>query len=78
MEGVSQRDWKMKDDALTEVLGHVEPAEGLKGNSCLVYERLYRRLLISNPNMMYLHEYGEYPWLDIGIAAWLCLGYITG
>ena len=79
MEDVDQRDWQMKDNALTESFGHVEPSKELAMNGDYVYERIYRsRLLISNPNMMYLHEYSDYPLLDIDIGAWLCLAYITG
>jgi thioredoxin reductase len=76
--GRGQKDWKMKDNALTDSLGHVDPSEALPGNAYYVNARINRRLLISNPNMMYLHEHGEYPLLDIDIGAWLCLAYITG
>ena len=76
---VDDMEWKMKDNVLTEKLGHIEPAEELEIESNFVVPDVYRtRLLISNPNMMYLHEYGEYPLLEIDIAAWWCLAYITG
>ena len=35
-------------------------------------------LLISNPNMMFIHEENEMPLIEIDIRAWLCLAFITG
>jgi len=78
MEDMDQKDWQMTDNVLTEVLGHVEPSDELEANTDYVHERMWGRLLISNPNMMYLLEWGEYPLLEIDISAWLCLAYITG
>ena len=36
-------------------------------------------LLISNPNMMFIHEGGaDMPLIEIDVRAWLCLAFITG
>ena len=35
-------------------------------------------LFADNPNMMFVHEFGYHPLLEIDIAAWLCVAYIAG
>ena len=35
-------------------------------------------LLIRNPNMMFIHEWGDMPLIEIDVRAWLCLAFITG
>lgn len=61
----------MKENGLTSTLGHVEPAEELELNSHFVFENSYRRLLISNPNMMYMFRLTVAPLLEIDVMAWL-------
>lgn len=70
--------WRMKKNAMTEVLGHVKPSRELELNSDYIVENSYRRVLIKNPNMMFIYELTSYPLLEIDVAAWLCLAYITG
>ena len=66
------RDWKMRRNALTDVLGDVEVSND-------VYPEVPREILLAdNPNMMFIHEIGSYPLLEIDVAAWLCVAYITG
>uniref|UniRef100_A0A7S3PZT7 Uncharacterized protein n=1 Tax=Chaetoceros debilis TaxID=122233 RepID=A0A7S3PZT7_9STRA len=62
-------DWKMKDNSLTDVLGHVEPPDSLSFNSYYHCERLHKRMLIKNPNLFYLFEVTAYPILELDIAA---------
>jgi len=76
--GESTTTWRMKENILTSTIGHVEPSKELYLNSDFVVENSYRKLLISNTNMMYIYETTSYPLLDIDVMAWLCLAYITG
>lgn len=76
--GLDPATWRMKDNPMTEALGHVEPAKELELNDENLLESCHRRLLISNPNMMILSELSNVPLLDIDVAAWLLLAYITG
>jgi len=70
--------WRMKENAFTSTAEHIVPAEELESNSIFVVETLYRGLLISNPNMMYIYHLTSYPILETDVLAWLCLSYITG
>jgi len=72
------KDWKMGENTLTRMIGDVEPSTQLDGTSYFIYPRMYRHLLISNPNMMFLFETNSYPIMNIDVEAWLCLGYICG
>ena len=76
--GESTATWRMKEHVLTSTIGHVEPSKELELNNDFVYENSYRKLLISNTNMMYIYEMTSYPLLEIDVMAWLCLAYITG
>lgn len=76
--GENKSTWRMKENGLTSTLGHVEPAEELELNSHFVFENSYRRLLISNPNMMYMFRLTVAPLLEIDVMAWLWLSYMTG
>ena len=76
--GESTTAWRMKENVLTSTIGHVKPSKELDLNSDFVTENLYRKLLISNTNMMYIYESASYPLLEIDVMAWLCLAYITG
>ena len=70
--------WRMKENAFTFEREHIVPAEELESNSLFVVETLYRGLLISNPNMMYIYHLTSYPILETDVLAWLFLSYITG
>mmetsp|Transcript_15855 Transcript_15855/g.29926 ORF Transcript_15855/g.29926 Transcript_15855/m.29926 type:complete len:595 (-) Transcript_15855:654-2438(-) len=76
--GENSEIWRMKENAMTEALGHVKPSRELELNSDYIVENSYRRVLIKNPNMMFIYELTSYPLLEIDVAAWLCLAYITG
>jgi len=72
------KDWKMKENTLSSTLGNIEPSTQLNGLTDYMNPELYRFLLISNPNMMFLFEASSYPIMHIDVGAWLCLGYICG
>jgi len=72
------KDWKMKDNCLTHILGDVEPSTDIIAQSACVAFKLYNRMLIENTNMMFLYEASDYPLMEIDIAAWLCLAHICG
>jgi len=74
--GENATEWRMKENALTSILGHIEPSEKLNYQQKVVDE--YRTLLISNPNMMYMDRTTHNPLLELDVMAWLCLAYITG
>jgi len=77
--GENTKTWRMKENCLTPILGHVEPSTELESNTDFIVENSYRRLLISNPNMMFISDCStDYPLLEIDVIAWLCLAYITG
>jgi hypothetical protein len=77
--GENTKTWRMKENSLTPILGHVEPSTELESNTDFIVENSYRRLLISNPNMMFISDCStDYPLLEIDVIAWLCLAYITG
>jgi hypothetical protein len=76
--GLDPATWRMSENPMTEVLGHVVPSEELDMSTDLVIELCHRRMLIDNPNMMILTEETDVPLLDIDIGAWLILAYITG
>jgi hypothetical protein len=77
--GENTTTWRMKENALTSRLGHIEPSTELELNSENVVENSYRRLVISNPSMMCIYEEGSnYPLLDIDVIAWLYLACVTG
>jgi hypothetical protein len=56
--GENTTTWRMKENALTSRLGHIEPSTELELNSENVVENSYRRLVISNPSMMCIYEEG--------------------
>ena len=73
--GVDPATWKMKENLLSDDLGHVVPSENLESE---LFHRLHRNVLIDCPNMMFLFESNDLPLLDIDVKAWLILAYITG
>lgn len=76
--GKNTNTWRMKENSLTPIMGHVEPSTELELNSEFVLEDSYQNLLISNPNMMFILETGSYSLLCIDVIAWLCVAYVTG
>jgi len=71
-------DFSMRANPFTPELGDIVPSEelDLSGN---IMPGVYRVLQIANPNMMYMFDLNaEYPLLELDVAAWLCLAYITG
>ena len=76
--GVDRSTWRMKENALTAELGHIEPCGELEKNCDYIHQGCYRKLLIENPNMMFIYESCDLPLLDIDVCAWGVLGYLTG
>ena len=71
--------WVMSPNPLTETVGNVELDEWVYSEVAAVYPGIYRGLLISNPNMMFMRDVaGEIPLLDLDIQAWLLIAYIVG
>eukprot|EP01083_Nonionella_stella_P048212 129058_1 len=68
----------MAENTLTPILGNVEPPSELSRESYYVNSRIYNRMLIDNPNMMYIYEKSDYPLMEIDVAAWLCVANILG
>ncbi len=68
--------WKMDKNSLTGILGEIDPPSQIKDESKFVSKKIYRRMLIDNPNIMYLFELSDYPLMEIDVAAWMCLTYI--
>jgi hypothetical protein len=71
--------WKMENNALSLSLGKVTPDATLEGgNTC--YPDVYRGLLISNPNMMFIHEVelSPCPILELDVLAHLLVAYLVG
>lgn len=72
-------DWRMDNNLLTNSIGKPKPSKILSlGSTC--YPDVYRGCLISNPNMMYIHETEDTlaPIVETDVLAHLLLGYITG
>ncbi|KAL3799286.1 hypothetical protein HJC23_013011 [Cyclotella cryptica] len=69
-------DWTMPENALSNEFGPV-PVGAIKEYK-LSNKKLYRGLLISNPNMMFLQERTDVPLLDLDVQTWLLLAHITG
>ena len=77
--GINSSEWKMKENAITSIIGDVKPSKTLQANTIYLSEVAYKRqLLMANPNMMFLYEVSPYPLLELDIAARSCLSYITG
>ena len=70
--------WAMENNALNISVGTVKPSKNLDlGQTC--YPDVYRGLLISNPNIMFITENQDSvsPFLDLDVNASLVLGYLT-
>jgi thioredoxin reductase len=72
-------DWKMSTNMLTQHIGDVSVSDKVYYYSCYVHPKLYRGVLISNPNMMFITTYGAHvPLMACDAFAWLLAGYISG
>jgi len=71
--------WKMSNNSLTVTVGNISPNKKLWVGHTL-YPSLYQNLFIPNPNMIYLIEPPDTyaPLIDLDVAAWLVLSYLTG
>lgn len=71
--------WKMGNNSLTITIGNISPNKKLWVGHTL-YPSLYHNLFIPNPNMIYLIEPPDTyaPLIDLDVAAWLVLSYLTG
>ena len=70
---IEDENWEMEPHLYTDVLGHVKPSDELALPNIHM-----DRVLISNPNMFYIHEMAYYPLIEVDIAAWHCMAHITG
>jgi len=73
---VAPPDFEMRPNALQSDIGNIEPSEELDFSSNII-PGVYRNVLIKNPRMMYLASLDN-TLLELDVAAWLCLAYITG
>ena len=72
-------DWKMSKNILTEHIGNVPVSDKVFYYSCYVHPTLYRGVLISNPNMMFISTYAsDVPLMACDAYAWLLAGYVSG
>jgi hypothetical protein len=68
--------WVSKHNSLSKEVGHVKPASELW--SRFVCENLYRHILVSNPNIMYIHTMTSNYIPEIDAQAWALAAYVTG
>lgn len=68
--------FQMRPNALQPEIGDIEPSEKLDFSSNII-PGVYRNVLIKNPRMMYLASLDN-TLLELDIAAWQCLAYVTG
>ena len=68
-------DWKMKHNSLSDEFGDI--TVGKISAPWSVQKNLYRGILISNPNMMFLKERMDVPLFDLDVQTWLLLKHIT-
>jgi len=52
--------WSMKQNALSGLLGHVEPSKRLLSSISFITENSYKKRIIDHPDMMYICETCEY------------------
>jgi hypothetical protein len=73
-------DWAMDDNDFTAHLGDVPtPKEARYFGTMVPWPKLYRGVLIDNPNMMFLRtDHDDYPILVTDSNAWLLMQFITG
>lgn len=73
---VAPPDFQMKPNEFESAIGNIKPSEELDFSSNII-PGLYRNILIKNPRMMHLASLDN-TLLELDIAAWQCLAYITG
>lgn len=71
------KNFQMKPNPFTPEVGDVTPSDELDLSGTVV-QGVYRTVNIANPKMMYLLDVNaEYPLLELDVAAWLSLAFIT-
>ena len=73
---VAPPDFRMRPNELQSSIGHIQPSKELDYSSNII-PGLYRNVLIKNPRMVHLASL-ENTLLELDVAAWQCLAYITG
>jgi len=73
---VAPPDFQMKPNEFQSTIGNIKPSEELDFSSNII-PGLYRNALIKNPRMMHLACLDN-TLLELDVAAWQCLAYITG
>jgi len=73
---VALPDFRMKLNEFQSSIGNIKPSKELDYSSNII-PGLYRNVLIKNPRMMHLAS-PDNTLLELDIAAWQCLAYITG
>jgi len=72
-------DWVMSPNSMSKTLGTVEPEEWISSGEVGVIPGIYRGLLMSNPNMMYMLDGGiGVPLFELDTLAWTLVSYIVG
>lgn len=72
-------DWEMTSNILSDTLVDIEPGAYIESDEVDVYPGVYRGILLSNPNMMFLKEgSADSPLLEIDVRAWFFLNHIIG
>jgi len=73
-------DWAMSPNSMSKTLGNIEPEEWISSEEIGVIPGIYRGLLMSNPNMMYMLEGGgvAVPLFQLDTLAWTLVSYIVG
>ena len=72
------KDWKMKDNAYSEICGDVPVPDEIDITQCGFYTGIYHGMSIRNPNMMFILNVTSAPLFEIDIEAWLLHSYLTG
>ncbi len=72
------KDWRMKPNAMTDILGEIQAGDCRYINSVVGYYGLYRGMSIDNPNMMFIVTSVDNPLFGIDVDCWLLLRFITG
>jgi len=73
--------WEMAPNALSQSFDdeHTEPNKYLESDTVDVFPGIYRGILVSNPNMMFLKEGNcAIPLFELDVRAWFFLNHIIG
>jgi hypothetical protein len=68
--------WRSRRNSLSREVGNVQPSSELWARN--VCDNLYRHILISNPNMMYIHTMTSNYIPEIDAQAWALAAYVSG